>query len=256
MIGFSAPDLGDTLTDLPTPKLSESALLFDFDGTLVDIADTPDSVEIAKGLPEMLDRLMIATGGAVALVSGRSVQKLRSYLPDFAGHVIGSHGAQRQSDGTLTEHPMAGTEAVDHLADMVAQFADSVPGLHAEKKPTGATLHYRKAPEAHSQVLKFMQALEGVWPDFEMHPVKMAYEMRPKGIGKDLAIEELMTEPPFSGRVPVFFGDDSTDEPALAMIAQRGGISIKVGEGETAAQYRVPTPASVIDILGKWSGAR
>lgn len=253
LTGFSPPNLGEPSETLPVPDLPSSALFFDFDGTLVEIGETPDAVEIAPGLPAMLDSLMQITGGAVALVSGRSVSRLRAFLPDFSGHIMGSHGAEHFAAGALDQHRLAGSDAVRTMGDLVTQFAQTIPGLIAVRKPTGAIIHYRQAPEAHAQVLKVMQALEMCWPDFELHPLKMAYELRPRDVGKDQAIQSLMQTDPFRGRVPVFFGDDTTDEPALAHIAGQGGIAIKVGEGETAAQYRVHTPGDVIAALQRWS---
>lgn len=234
---------------LSIPALTaEAALFLDFDGCLVDIAPRPDAVVIPPELPDRLARLHGALGGAVALVSGRDVADLRAYLPDFPGAIAGSHGAELSLDGRLIET----THAVDlDLGALHRAAADAVadhPAILVERKPHGVALHYRADPSLRPVVEEVMAQLADAHPDMVLQPAKMAVELRPAGTGKDGALDRLMSMTPFAGRVPVYAGDDLTDEAAMARAQALGGHGIKIGAGETVAHHRLPDPAA----LGRW----
>ena len=234
---------------LSLPVLPPHAALFlDFDGCLVEIAPRPDAVAVPPDLPDLLARLHDRLGGAVALVSGRDVADLRRYLPDFPGAIAGSHGAELSLDGRLIE----ATHRVDldlpalHRA-AAAAVADH-PAILVEAKPHGVALHYRADPSLRVVVEEAMARLADAHPDMVLQPAKMAVELRPAGTGKDGALDRLMAMPPFAGRVPVYAGDDLTDEVAMARAQALGGHGIKIGAGDTVARHRVPDPAA----LARW----
>lgn len=251
-VGFAPPDCGETRTELPICDLSRHAVFLDFDGTLVDIAQRPDAVTVTPGLTELLAGLTRATNGAVAIVTGRSVETIHAFLPDFEGAIAGSHGGELYIGGTTERHELAGSKVVENICRMAIRFAETIPGLLAESKPTGVVLHYRMDPEAEPHAHKFMQALGECYEEFDLHHAKMAYELRPKDVGKDKAIDKLMATEAFAGRIPVYFGDDRIDEAALAHVRVAGGISVKVGDEDTAADYRVASPAEVLAALQHW----
>lgn len=221
-----------------------AALFLDFDGCLVELAETPGAVVVPEDLGPTLARLHAASDGAVALVSGRAVADLRGFLPDFPGVIVGSHGAEiDRGDGpahTVDPDP----ERVEALQRMVQGFAASDPAYIAEAKPTGIVLHFRRNPELRGAAWHMLDAAMAEFPGFHIHHSKMAFEIRPDGVGKERAVETLLAEPPFRGRMPVFFGDDVTDEPAMEFVRGAGGISVKVGEGQTCAECRLPDPAA------------
>ncbi|KIQ68837.1 trehalose-phosphatase [Wenxinia marina] len=239
---------------MPDVDLGASTLLLDFDGTLVDIAETPDGVLVDAGLPDLLARLSDATGGRIALVSGRAVADVGGFLPDFDGLIIGGHGAERREDGHVRRHPAADSPALPEIVEAAEGFAAGRDGLIVERKPTGIVVHYRRRPDAAEGVLAFVAGLAELHDGFELHEAKMAAELRPEGIGKDAAIADLMSEPRFAGTIPIFFGDDATDEPALVWVAEAGGVAVKVGEGESAAPLRLADPAAVRALLDHWTG--
>lgn len=243
---------GHRKVGLPTPKLGRAALFLDFDGTLVDIAATPEGVVVPDTLPDILDRLLVATGGATALVSGRSVGSLLGFLPDFTGTVVGSHGGEFRRNGALERHPAAGSPDVTRMTEAAERFAAGVDGLRVEKKPAGVVLHYRQVPKAETRVRAFALGLVERHDGFETHHAKMAFEIRPVDVGKEKALVRLLDAPPFKNRIPIYFGDDATDELAMAEVARLGGLAVKVGEGNTAAPHRVDAPEDVRRILGKW----
>lgn len=230
------------------PLPANAALFLDFDGCLVEIAPRPYLVAVPAGLPQRLARLHGWLGGAVALVSGRDIADLRSWLPDFPGAVAGSHGAELSLDGQVIQK----THAVDlDVAALHRAAADAVadsPAILVERKPHGVALHYRADPSLRTVVEEVMQQLADAHPEMVLQPAKMAVELRPGGTGKDGALDRLMALPPFAGRVPVYAGDDLTDEVAMAHAQAHGGWGIKIGEGETIARYRLPDPAA----LARW----
>lgn len=259
MIGFVAEPQGDgpCEVELPEVDLSRAALFLDFDGTLVDLAQTPDGIVIPDGLIDLLETLDDRTGGRLVIVTGRSVEDLCGHLGGYDGAVIGAHGAQERFDGRLTQHPLAGSDTVAHLGQMVDGFAATHEGLVAETKPTGVVLHFRQVPDQEPHAYAFLHALEQSHEDFELHHSKMAYELRPKGISKDASISRALERSDFAGCRPIFFGDDVTDEPALGMInAHADGIAVKVGPGDSSAGFRVPDTDAARKTLRMWAGEK
>lgn len=232
----------------PALDPARDALFLDFDGTLVEIAPTPDAVVVPRGLAEMLTRLHAAAEGAVAVVSGRMLAELERFLEGFEGVLIGSHGAERRG---APAPPLP--EGLRELQDEVRRIAGA-EGLLAEIKTRGAALHYRSVPEREALARGFAEALAAAYPAFVLQPAKMAFELKPRGAAKDVALAEAMRGPPFAGRRPVYLGDDATDEPALGWVAGRGGVAVKVGEGDSAAPHRLESPRAVLDWLARAIG--
>lgn len=228
------------------PKLPQDAALFlDFDGCLVDIADRPDAVIVSDALRDRLGRLHAMLDGAVALISGRDVADLRGFLPEFAGIVAGSHGAELSlAPGQIQSvHDKPFDVAALHAA--AHELARPHPALLVEEKPHGVALHYRADPGLQDYVERVMQDLLDANPGLMLQPSKMALELRPGGVGKDSALAGLMQRAPFTGRMPVFAGDDHTDEPAMLQAQALGGFAIKIGDGNTAANHRLSDPAAL-----------
>ncbi|SHI41216.1 trehalose-phosphatase [Wenxinia saemankumensis] len=230
----------------------EAAVFLDFDGTLVDLAETPDGIVVGADLPGLLTALLDRTERHAALVSGRAVPHLAGFLPDFGGLLIGGHGAEQREGDRLERHPAATGDALGRVIEATEAFAAGKAGLIVERKPTGVVLHYRRAPERAAEATAFIEEQAAAYPEFEFHAAKMAAELRPDGIGKAPAIAARMDREGWAGRTPVFLGDDATDEPALAWVAGQGGIAVKVGEGETTAPYRLADPSAVRRVLSAW----
>ena len=230
---------------ITVPNADEAAFLFDFDGTLVDIAAAPELVEIAPGLVDTLLALRARVGDALALVSGRPIAQLDHFLPNVAYAVAGEHGtASRQSPGAAIEHvdlpalPPGWTRRAE-------QLAQAHPGVRIETKAAGLVLHYRAVPEAGDAIRNAAESMvEDARDRFHVQPSKMAWEIRPKGIDKGSAVRRLMAHPPFAGRKPVFVGDDVTDEDGIRAAVALGGVG-----------YRIPAdfrdPAAVRAWLGR-----
>ncbi|MCO5399634.1 trehalose-phosphatase [Ralstonia sp. 21MJYT02-11] len=235
---------------MPSLDLARTALLLDFDGTLVDIAPHPDAVHVCPPLRETLAALHAASGGALAIISGRTVHDVESRL-SLPGLVIaGVHGAERRyADGNfvrLNADADALARLERELRAELTQLSRQFPGVMLESKGIAFALHYRHAPEAENAVLTAADGLARRYADHvRLQAGKMVVELKPRGASKGDVVHTLMTEPPFMGRTVMFAGDDLTDESAFDAVNALDGWSVKVGTGPSQARWRVPDPAAL-----------
>jgi trehalose-phosphatase len=226
------------------------AVFTDFDGTLVEIAETPDAVSVPDALPDQLERVMGDFGHAFAVITGREIADIDRFLSPLQLPVAGAHGAQRRrADGTLEMVDDALSAAADEIANDLQSLLQANPDLILEAKEGAVALHFRQAPELEQACYLAMREAVAVHPDFTLVEGKMVIEARPVGFDKGSALRAFMQEEPFQGRVPVFIGDDVTDEDAFRVAQELGGIGIKLGPGETVARMRIADVASVHALL-------
>lgn len=225
------------------------ALFLDFDGTLVEIAKHPDQVQFRPETRRALEVMQGALGGAVAIVTGRDIGDIDRFMAPLALPVAGVHGLERRrSDGTVLEGPVD-NEAVNRLYQRMSRFVDGTEGLMLEKKSGSLALHYRARPDLEDQAISAMdEAAHGVG-DIHIVRGKMVVEAKGSNANKGGAILDFLAEPPFQGRKPFFAGDDVTDEDAFTAVNAQGGITVKIGPGETAATYRAADTAAFLDWL-------
>jgi trehalose 6-phosphate phosphatase len=234
--------------------MTDDALFLDFDGTLVEIVDRPDAVLVDPALPETLARLRERLGGALALVSGRSVATLDGFLAPFAGDAAGLHGVEYRVGGRFFPcdpgaHP-ALRRGVERLHEAVAGW----PGVLVEDKGCSVALHWRLAPDQAEDARALMMALAAeLGAAYRIQAGKAVAEILPASSGKGPVIARLMEEAPYRGRRPVFVGDDLTDENGFAVVNALGGLSIRVGGGDTIAAARLPDPAALRAALPRWA---
>ena len=212
----------------PLPPFHRAALLLDMDGTLIDLAATPDAVVVPPGLTATLARLRDSLGGALAIVSGRQVDTIDRLLGDAPGAVAGEHGgAIRHRRGEAIERPDLPSPPESWL--QAAEAAVSrYPGALLERKARGFALHFRQAQAAGDEFHALLAGLVNSRPGFELHPAHMLWEVRPLGADKGRAVAALMQRPPFTGRLPVFIGDDVTDEDGMREARKHGGAGFRV----------------------------
>jgi trehalose 6-phosphate phosphatase len=222
------------------------AFFLDLDGTLLDITDHPHHVAVDDRLVRLLKALGRAAGGALAIISGRPAADIDRLLAGPAFCVAGQHGAERRDfSGTMHRHDVP-LHALEKARRRFGALAAKHPALVLEDKGVNLALHFRSAPQLRSEVQDVARALAAeLGGEFEVQLGKMVVELRPSGKDKGVAIAEFLDEPPFKGRTPVFVGDDLTDEFGFALINRVGGHSVKVGEGESAARWRLPDSAAV-----------
>lgn len=217
--------------------LSAIALFLDVDGTLLEIAARPQAVSVPDELRERLRGLFCASGGAVALVSGRAIADLDALFAPLALPSAGLHGFERRSaSGVYYRLPPPSAAALESARGAMMQLAHGHAGLLVEDKRFALALHYRAAPHLEDTVVRTMQELaKRVDNDLELQRGKMVVELRPAAVTKAHGVAAFLGEAPFAGRLAVFIGDDLTDEPAFELVNQRAGLSVVVGAARPSA---------------------
>jgi trehalose 6-phosphate phosphatase len=235
-------DLSDTSqdNDLPdavpvprslVPHFNECALLLDIDGTLLDLAPTPREVWVPPDLAKTLPRLLARTSGALAMVSGRSINDIDLIFAPLQFPAVGGHGAEMRlspEDESVSSHapPMD-----KELKRRLAAIARLSPGILLEDKGYSLALHYRLAPHAEKAIYEAVSLIRADLPNaaIEVLPGKSVYEIKHSGFTKATGVKQLMNHAPFKGRRPVFIGDDVTDESVFAIMPDFGGLAFSVG---------------------------
>jgi trehalose 6-phosphate phosphatase len=234
------------------PDLHRTALFLDFDGTLAPIVDSPDAARLPPGVLELLARLARQSEGALAIVSGRSIDDLDRLLQPLVLPIAGLHGSQwRGVDGAVHQLSLD-TAPLALLAAQAEEFARSHPGILIERKGLSLAVHYRRAPHSREPLSELLRnAITPYADNYVLQPGKMVMEIRPGAANKGIAIGRFMRQPPFLGRIPLFAGDDITDEAGFETVNALGGISIKIGSGPTCAIQRVESPPAFAQWLSK-----
>ena len=235
------------------PFRPDFAFFLDIDGTLLEIAATPKAVHTAKADCKLVAALYDKAGGALALVSGRSLAMIDELFSPMRLPAAGQHGVERRDARGHVHRPSFPADVLSQAAEMIRAFAGRHSGLVFEHKGYSMALHYRLAPRlaaaAHAVV---REAARAVGDGVEVQRGKMVAELKPAGHDKGRAIEAFMHERPFARRVPVFLGDDLTDEHGFRVVERLGGHSIKVGPGPTVARWRLPNPTAARAWLSEW----
>lgn len=243
-----------TLLPTPPPELvdTSSALFLDADGTLLAFADDPEAVAPPEGLVATLDAIRAALGGALALVSGRPIDGLDRIFGRPAWAAAGQHGLERRTaTGTLITVPVD-PDALARLRERVHSAARDLPGLRVEDKSWSVALHWREHPELGPEVARVAPAIAEAYPDFELQPGNHVCEFKPRGMDKGVAVSKFLDEAPFRGRVPIYLGDDLTDEHAFAVVNELGGISVRIGTRTPShAAFTLSSPRDVHAWLDK-----
>lgn len=235
----------------PPPDLTLNAALFlDLDGTLAPIEARPADVVFDADRAALLARLERAMGGALAVISGRSLEDVRRILGAAPGAVGAVHGlVRRRADGMLVEP--APSADLDGARKVLGALVRAWPGLILEDKGLSVAVHYRQAPAAapmvEQAVARILAATTLIRQDGSM-----VCELRTPGPDKSAALMAFMGEAPFAGRYPVMVGDDLTDESAFAAAAAAGGFGVLVGRRpDTAARYGLRD----VDAVKAWLAA-
>ena len=213
------------------PSLQECAILLDVDGTILDLAATPREVWVPPSLRHDMMRLSERTGGAVALVSGRSLNDLDLLFSPLQLPAVGGHGAEfrLQTGGELEFRRTVPLDSA--LKRKFASVAEIGPGIVIEDKGYSIALHYRLAP-ALAEVVKGAVAqicAENPLAPIEVLHGKSVLEIKQTGFNKGTGVRELMRHPPFAARHPIFIGDDVTDESVFDIISEFDGLAFSVG---------------------------
>jgi trehalose 6-phosphate phosphatase len=244
----------------PDPATAPWCLFLDVDGTLLDIAPTPDAVRVEDSLKALLAATSDALRGALALVSGRSIATLDALFAPHTWPAAGLHGIERR-DATGSVHLAApDAPALDVAREALAAVVAAAPGALLEDKGRTLALHYRAIPEREAELRRAVRAVaDRLGDQYHVLEGNRVLELKPAAATKADAIRAFMGEIPFAGRRPIFVGDDLTDLDGFAAVERAGGMSVAVGD-RVQAQVRVASPRDVRMLLadlaeGRVSGA-
>jgi trehalose 6-phosphate phosphatase len=237
--------------DLPPPPVAlppRAALFLDLDGTLAPIMPRPEQVGPDARRAALLDKLALALEGRVAVVSGRALEDLDRILEGRVTPVAAVHGLVRRGAHGIDRakpHP-----DLEHARDVLRDLARSEKGLLLEDKGLSLAFHYRNVPSAADAVIEAVERL-AQGSQLVLQLGDMVAELRTPGQDKGKSVSAFLREAPFTGAVPVFVGDDLTDEDGFAAAARLGGYGVLVGpERPTQATYRLEDCDAVFDWLG------
>ncbi|HWW47268.1 MAG TPA: trehalose-phosphatase [Xanthobacteraceae bacterium] len=229
------------------PPFDRCALLLDIDGTLVDLAPTPREVKVAPGLVETMQALMARLSGALAVVSGRSLDDIDFIFGPARFPAVGGHGAEMRLSIDEDAVAISAPPMEAGLKRRFAALAQLDPNIVVEDKGYSIALHFRLAPDAETQVFEGVSKICAELPNapIEVLPGKAVCEIKSKGFSKATGVHELMTHAPFAGRRPVFIGDDVTDESVFAIMPEYDGLAFSVGRHAQGIAGRFDSPADV-----------
>jgi trehalose 6-phosphate phosphatase len=245
----------------PPPPSRDWAYFLDFDGTLVDIAPSPDAVTLPASLADTLGALMLDTAGAVALVSGRSLASIDRLFAPLVLPAAGQHGHERRNGARTTVGAAIPERLMATLKLSALALAEQEPGVLLEEKGSSFALHYRARPDAGPRLKEALTRLVASHAEeVAMLEGKYVFELKPATVSKGRAIAAFLSESPFRGRQPVFAGDDRTDEDGFALVNAAGGITIRVAQSAieaakpTAARYLLESPMALLRWLSSRAG--
>jgi trehalose 6-phosphate phosphatase len=222
---------------------------FDFDGTLAELAETPGGVFVEDRARQSLGALFEATAGAVAIVTGREIETIDAFLTPLKLPAAGVHGFERRKANGDRIRAASSEGVAQAFESIVTPFANNNIGLFLEKKRGAVALHYRLRPDLESSCIAWMEDAASRIKGVVLTRGKMVVEARFHQATKGTAIRDFHNEPPFQNRIPLFAGDDATDEDGFETVNGIGGVSIKVGPGVSTARYRVRTVGDFLSWL-------
>lgn len=230
---------------------SDSALFLDFDGTLAALAPRPELVDVDGQVISLLSRINDCLDGAVAIITGRPISQIDGFLHPLKLPAAGLHGLEWRKTSACDPVRAEASPHLQQLRQSVEASGLLAGGIMLEDKGAAIALHYRSVPHLESALEAHLARVLAGLPDLHVLRGKMVMEVKPATHDKGLALRQFMELPPFNGRVPVFAGDDVTDEDAMAAALALGGSALKVGEGQTCAPERLPDVAAVTDWLAQ-----
>ena len=232
------------------------SLFLDFDGTLTPLIDDPDQVQLALPLKEAIDALVQHPDIVVGIISGRELSDLQRRVGIRGAYYSGNHGLEISGPNRAFVQPNA-TEHVQSLKELTAVLADKlqgIPGVFVENKGYTAAVHFRKVPEAQwDDVRRILHAaLANAHHPFQLSTGNKVYDIRPRIHWTKADAVKWIREQTVPQSLPIYVGDDTTDEDAFAAMTE--GVTIKIGACEqTNAQYLIECQDKVLEFL-HWLG--
>ncbi len=236
--------------------LSSIAMFLDLDGTLADIVERPSLVHVPDRTKAALRALHDKLDGALAIVSGRCLSDIDMLLTPHTFACAACHGAVIRTTFGLNENGRLSEDTLGRLSRLAKEALLEYDGVLIEAKKASLAIHYRMAPQHGARCRAFAKRLVDLHSGLDLISGKMVVEVVPKGTSKGRAIESLLKVPPFSGRRPLFLGDDLSDESAFGVVNACSGLSIKVGLGPTQASHRLHSPDDVRNFISRLAASK
>ena len=235
----------------PPPLTADDALFLDFDGTLAGLQDDPDTVFLAPGMDVVLETIGNRLDGALAILSGRDAGDLARRVPGGLWR-IGNHGLIPLAPDAAA--PDTRAAAPDAVRGAIEKISAMFLGTRVETKGPVLALHYRQAPEIADALGHALSGAGLSEAGYRIQHGKFVFEAKPEDANKGRALARMMQDAPFSGRRPVMIGDDTTDEDAFEAANSLGGLTVKVGAGDTVARHRLKDVGAVHAYLKELAG--
>ena len=230
------------------------AVFLDFDGTLVDIAEEPTAIVVPTGLGETLERLKGRMGGALALISGRSMSDIDGFLSPHSFDAAAIYGATHRVGDIIDLQSGKDTDRLRPAVARLSRVLNSFDGILIEDKGCAVAVHWRKAPNREPMIIDLVgSVIFELAPGFRLQLGKAVAEIAPLHADKGQAIKSILATPTYRDRRPIYIGDDLADLAAFDMVSSLGGVSVQVGSDASAAPYWLPDPASVRLRLESWA---
>jgi trehalose 6-phosphate phosphatase len=240
----------------PAPR-AEWAYFFDIDGTLSELAPRPERARLDPPLRERILALRAECGGAVAIISGRPLHQIDRLFAGMQLPAAGQHGAERRDAAGRVSHLPTARDSLERAHAALGRFVARNPQILLEDKGDSLALHYRARPTLAGVAHRAVRAVQRqMGSTFKVQGGKRVVELLPAGIDKGRAVRSFLAEAPFRGRLPVFVGDDRSDEPAFAAVRALGGHAVKVGVGPSTAEWRLASVRAVRDWLSRGAAQR
>lgn len=240
----------------PLPAARNCCLFLDVDGTLLELAPTPDLVVVDEPLRALLRVLERRCDGALALVSGRPIADLDQLFDPLFLSAAGVHGCERRDSQGHWLRPRFSDGHLPEIRRMLCEAVAPVDGLLIEDKQYALAIHYRRAPHLESPLREALQRMAPSLPDtLQLIEGDEVFEIKPASHDKGTAIEAFLQEPPFAGRYPIFIGDDLTDQDGFAAVRRHSGMAIAVGSNVNS-EWRLEGPREVRRWLTEFLTAR
>jgi trehalose 6-phosphate phosphatase len=238
------------------PDLNECAILLDVDGTILDLAPTPPEVWVPPSLRQAISRLSERTGGAVALVSGRSLDELDLLFSPLQLPAVGGHGAEFRLQAGGRRSLRRAVPLDPALKRKFAKVTELGPGILLEDKGYSLALHFRLAPDLEARI---EAAVGRIYAENPAAPIEILHgksvlEIKQSGFSKGSGVRELMRHPPFLDRHPIFIGDDVTDESVFEIIPEFHGLAFSVGRMVAGVNGHFEKPEAVRGWLAQIAG--
>lgn len=240
----------------PIPPFQELAILLDIDGTILDIAPTPQTVSVPDSLLRTLQRLSALTAGALALVSGRPLTDLDRLFAPLRLPAVAGHGAEFRPIPGAAPDARRAMMLDSAIKKRLAAIAEKASGILVEDKGYALALHYRTVAAKEGLIRRAVARICAGRTDIEILPGKCVLEIKQTGFNKATGVRSLMTRPPFAGRRPIFIGDDTTDEYAFEVMPEFNGLAFSVGNAVRGVDGHFERPAAVRDWLAGIAGMK